>query len=252
MRFAGTGSAPIPPQLIEWYKSLGLELLEGYGMSENFAYSHISMPGKTRVGYVGNVYPGVEHRISEQGEILVKSPGNTMGYYKADELTKDLFTEDGFVKTGDRGEIDDQGRLKITGRVKELFKTSKGKYVAPAPIENKLLASNLAEQACVSGSGHPQPYALIVLPEDLRDKLSKNEIDKNEITSRLSETFDSLNGSLDQHEKLQFMVVVKEPWAIENGFLTPTMKVKRARVEEVYTPLSENWYGQKDSLIWEN
>ncbi|KZZ78276.1 AMP-binding acetyl-CoA synthetase, partial [Oleiphilus sp. HI0133] len=130
-RFAGSGSAPLSEDIINWYRSLGLELLEGYGMSENFAYSHISLPGRSRVGYVGEPLPGVEQRISEIGEIEVNSPANMMGYYKDDEKTKESFTEDGFLLTGDRGEIDDHGRLKITGRTKEIFKTSKGKYVAP-------------------------------------------------------------------------------------------------------------------------
>ncbi len=138
-RIAGSGSAPIPAQLIEWYRSLGLELLEGYGMTENFSYSHMSQPGRVRVGYVGDANEGVTCKISEEGEVLVKSPGNMLGYYKAPELTAEVLDDDGLLHTGDQGEIDEEGRLKITGRVKELFKTSKGKYVAPAPIENELL-----------------------------------------------------------------------------------------------------------------
>ncbi len=131
VRFAGSASAPIPKEIIEWYRNLGLELLEGYGMTENMAYSHCTKPGEVRPGYVGPPYPDVQQRISEDGEILVKSPGNMTGYYKMPEKTAEDFTEDGFFKTGDMGEIDEKGRLKITGRIKELFKTSKGKYVAP-------------------------------------------------------------------------------------------------------------------------
>ena len=251
VRFAGTGSAPIPPQLIDWYKKLGLELLEGYGMSENFALSHVSMPGKARVGYVGNTYPGVECRLSEEGEVLVKSLGNTTGYYKAPELTKELFTEDGFVKTGDRGEIDEMGRLRLTGRVKELFKTSKGKYVAPAPIESKILATNLAEQACVSGNGQASAHAVIVLAEDLRNKIAGNTLTREEIKNQLDNVLGNLNSSLDHHEQLQFVVVVKEPWTIENGLLTPTMKVKRNEVESKYKEFQDSWYSSKEAIIWE-
>ena len=107
-------------------------------MSENFNYSHLTMPGRGRAGYIGNPYPEVDCKLSDEGEILIKSPGNMLGYFKDPERTQEAFTEDGYLKTGDRGEIDEQNRLRITGRVKELFKTSKGKYVAPAPIENIL------------------------------------------------------------------------------------------------------------------
>ncbi|MBW1867641.1 MAG: AMP-binding protein, partial [Deltaproteobacteria bacterium] len=116
VRFAGSGSAPIPKEIIEWYRNLGLELLEGYGMTENMSYSHLTKPGEVRPGYVGPPYPDVQQRISEKGEILVKSPGNMTGYYKMPEKTAEEFTEDGFFKTGDMGEIDEKSRLKITGR----------------------------------------------------------------------------------------------------------------------------------------
>ncbi len=125
VRFAGSGSAPIPAELLTWYRDLGLELLEGYGMSENFNYSHLTMPGRGRAGYIGHPYPDVECKLSDEGEILVKSPGTMIGYYKQPELTAEVMTEDGYLKTGDRGDIDSDGRLRITGRVKELFKTSK-------------------------------------------------------------------------------------------------------------------------------
>jgi len=141
VRVCGSGSAPIPPELIQWYRDLGLEMLEGYGMSENFNYSHLSMPGRTRAGYVGEAWPDIDVKLSEAGEVLVKSPTNMVGYLKDEEKTKASFTDDGFLKTGDRGEVDDMGRYRITGRVKELFKTSKGKYVAPAPIERNLSES---------------------------------------------------------------------------------------------------------------
>ncbi len=250
-RFAGSGSAPIPPEVIAWYRRLGLELLEGYGMTENFSFSHVNMPGRSRVGYVGETYPGVECRISPDGEIQVKSPANMLGYFKAPEATKEAFTEDGFLKTGDRGEIDPQGRLRITGRVKELFKTSKGKYVAPAPIENKIVASGLVEQACVTGHGQPQPHALVVLAEDVRKNLGNGGMSAAELTARLSAIREEVNSTLDPHEHLEFITVVKEPWVIENGFLTPTMKVKRATVEKTFAPRAESWYAARKPVIWE-
>ncbi len=250
-RFAGSGSAPIPAELIAWYRQLGLELLEGYGMSENFSFSHVNMPGRSRVGYVGETYPGVECRISPEGEIQVKSPGTMLGYFKNPEATREVFTEDGYLKTGDRGEIDSEGRLKITGRVKELFKTSKGKYVAPAPIENKLLATGVVEQACVTGSGHPQPHALVVLAEDVRKQLAEGATSVDELTARLGAIREEVNATLDPHEHLEFITVVKEPWLIENGFLTPTMKIKRATVEQTFGGLADGWYGARKPVIWQ-
>ena len=250
VRLAASGSAPIPPDLIQWYRDLGLELLEGYGMSEDFAYSHATIPGKGRVGYVGSPMPGVEVKISDEGEILIKSPGNMMGYYKQPELAAECYTEDGFFKTGDRGERDEAGRLKITGRVKELFKTSKGKYVAPAPIENLLNNHPEVELCCVTGSGNPQPYALILPAEELRPGLA-DPAERKRFEAELTALLDSVNQEVESFERLQFLVVVKDPWAIENGFLTPTMKIKRSKIEDTYTPMSEGWYTAGKRVVWE-
>lgn len=249
-RFAGSGSAPLSEDIINWYRSLGLELLEGYGMSENFAYSHISLPGRSRVGYVGEPLPGVEQRISEIGEIEVKSPASMTGYYKADDKTKESFTEDGFLLTGDKGEIDDMGRLKITGRIKEIFKTSKGKYVAPAPIENKIISHDEIEMVCVAGADCPQPHALIHLSEEAFPKRDEPEFRKH-LEAGLEELMRNVNATVDPHEALQFMVVVKDTWGMDNGFLTPTMKIKRDVVEKTYCDHIETWYGARKKVIWE-
>jgi long-subunit acyl-CoA synthetase (AMP-forming) len=247
-RFAGSGSAPIPGELIQWYRDLGLELLEGYGMTENLAYSHVSRPGQVRVGYVGSPYDDVECKISEEGEILVKSPADMLGYYKSPEESKAAFTEDGFLKTGDRGEIDSQGRLRITGRVKELFKTSKGKYVAPAPIENKIQVHDAIEMVCVAGNGQPQPHGIIMLSEAARE--NTNGGDKTTLEASLKAHLEDINAGLDHHEKLAFLAVVSDEWQIENGFLTPTMKLKRAKVDETYGGSVDGWYEEKQSVIW--
>ena len=251
VRLAASGSAPIPPDLIQWYRNLGLELLEGYGMSEDFAYSHISVPGKGRAGYVGHPMPGVDVKISEAGEILIKSPGDMMGYYKQPEMTAACYTEDGYFKTGDRGERDSDGRLKITGRVKEIFKTSKGKYVAPAPIENLINSHAKIELSCVSGSGQPQPFGLVLCAEELRAKLAEPSV-RDQITSELDRLLGEINEKVEHHEQLQFLAVVKEPWLIENGMLTPTMKLKRSTLEEAYAPKVEAWYSAGVRVVWES
>jgi long-subunit acyl-CoA synthetase (AMP-forming) len=250
VRLAASGSAPIPPDLIQWYRDLGLELLEGYGMSEDFAYSHASHPGHGRVGYVGNPMPGVDVKISDEGEILIKSPGNMMCYYKQPELTAECYTEDGYFRTGDRGERDEEGRLKITGRVKELFKTSKGKYVAPVPIENLINNNHHVEMCCVTGSGQPKPFALVLLADELRPKLSDSTV-RAEIEAELEALLKEVNQEVEEFERLQFLVVVKDPWLIENGFLTPTMKMKRTKLEDTYGPKTDEWYGAGKRIVWE-
>ncbi|MBT8469014.1 MAG: AMP-binding protein [Deltaproteobacteria bacterium] len=250
VRIAASGSAPIPPDLIQWYRNLGLELLEGYGMSEDFAYSHATYPGLGRVGYVGSPMPGVDVKISDEGEILIKSPGNMMGYYKQPEMTAECYTDEGYFRTGDRGERDEEGRLKITGRVKELFKTSKGKYVAPVPIENLINNSAHIEMCCVTGSGHPQPFALVLLAEELRPKLSDQAV-REQIQAELESLLKQVNQEVEAFERLQFVTVVKDPWLIENGFLTPTMKMKRSMLEDTYGPQMDQWYGVGQKVVWE-
>lgn len=249
VRFAGSGSAPIPGSVIAWYRRLGLELLEGYGMTENFSYSHMTRPGQVQVGSVGEAQPGVQHRIGEGGEILVKSPCNTTGYYKQPELTRDLFTSDGFVKTGDQGEIDAKGNLKITGRVKELFKTSKGKYVAPSPIENKLLTNSDLEQAMVAGANQGQPFALAVLSLKARNRITVGE-GRAQLEAELKKHIDEINAKLDSHEQLETLVLVTDEWTPENGLLTPTMKLKRSAIEKKYSGQVEVWYRAKTTVLW--
>jgi long-subunit acyl-CoA synthetase (AMP-forming) len=235
-------------ELMTWYRRLGLELLEGYGMTENFACSHATRPGRVRVGYVGEPYAGVDCRISDEGEVQVKSPGMMKGYFKAPELTAEAFTPDGYLRTGDRGEIDELGRLRITGRVKELFKTSKGKYVAPAPIEGKLGNHPAIEAVCVGGLGRPQPYGLIMLGVEARRQLVATRAN---VEAALAAHLRAVNAELEAHETLAFVAVVHDEWQIENGFLTPSMKIRRAVIERTYEPLLDRWYAERSAVVWQ-
>jgi len=250
VKLAGSGSAPLASDVLEWYRNLGLELLEGYGMSENFAYSHMNKPGRSRIGYVGESLPGVETRISDEGEVQIKSPATMMGYYKDEEKTREAFTEDGFLKTGDKGEIDEMGRLKLTGRIKEIFKTSKGKYIAPAPIENRLMSHDAIEMVCVSGANQTQPHALVMLAEESRPKMA-DEAFRKEIEESFRQLIADVNKTVDPHEQLAFITVVSDEWSIENSFLTPTMKLKRNVVEDAYQEKVDNWYAQRRPVIWQ-
>lgn len=249
VRYAGSGSAPLPPDLLAWYRSLGLELLEGYGMTENFNYSHMSKVGRGRVGYVGEPNPGVEQRIADDGEMQIKSPGTMMGYYKNEEATKETMTEDGWLRTGDKGELDDMGRFKITGRTKEIFKTSKGKYVAPAPIEGEYISHPKIELACVGGRGQVAAHAIVLLGEDAK-KEAEGEGGKDVIEKEMEILLDKVNSKLDDHERVQFIAIVNEEWLPENGFCTPTNKIKRAKIEEEHDPFLEEWYDSKKKVIW--
>ncbi len=248
VRFAVSGAAPIPPELLSWYRRLGLELLEAYGMSENFGYSHATRIGQARPGYVGEPMPNVECRIADDGEIQMKSPGMMLGYYKDPDLTAQTFTGDGFFRTGDRGEVDERGRLRITGRTKELFKTSKGKYVSPAPIENVLANHPAIEAVCVSGAARPQPYALIMLGDDARKKLA---VSREEVEASLREHLQHVNAQLEPHETLAFAAVVRDVWLPDNGFLTPTMKIKRSVIESTYENDLDGWYAAKSPIVWQ-
>jgi len=251
VRLAFTGAAPLPAHTIAWYRSLGLELLEAYGMSENMAYSHFTRPEAPRLGYVGHANPGVECRIADDGEVLVKSPAQMLGYYKEPEKTAECYTADGFFKTGDMGEIDAEGRVRITGRLKELFKTTKGKYVAPVPIENRLSEHPRIEAVCVCGANHDSTYALMLLSEDTRKQLESG-FPREALGLELSGLMSEVNAALNPHEQLEFAVVVKEPWTTDNGFLTPTMKIRRNVIEERYEPQVERWFEARKRVIWED
>jgi long-chain acyl-CoA synthetase len=249
VRRAGSGSAPIPTELIAWYRRLGLNLIEGYGMTEDFAFSHSSAEGLSAPGYVGVPLPGVQVRLNDDGEILIKSPGQFVGYYKRPDLNAQAFTDDGFFRTGDKGERGPDGLLKLTGRVKELFKTAKGEYVAPAPIENKLNAHPMIELSLVSGMGQSAAYAMVVLAEDLRRRVAEGAV-RAQVQAELGRLLEDVNRELAPHERLRMIVVANEPWSIENGLLTPTMKIRRNRIEAAVTHTIETWYSTSSAVHW--
>ncbi|WP_111860593.1 AMP-binding protein [Acinetobacter sp. CFCC 10889] len=252
VRFALTGSAPLPVDIIKWYRNLGLELLEVYGMTENCGYSHVTRPGQFAEGYVGHVQADVQCKIDTNGEILVKSPGTMMGYYKNPEKTAEDLTTEGYLRTGDMGEIDVSGRLRITGRVKDIFKTSKGKYIMPVPIEQKLGNHAYVESVCVGGSKLPQPVAFVMLAEDLRQHLAEGKQQRDVVEQALITLLNETNLQLEPHEKLAFIVVIKKLWTMENDMLTPTMKIKRNKIEAAYEDSLESWAAQQKKVIWQS
>lgn len=249
-RFAAGGAAPMPPELLRWYADLGLPIVEVYGMTENCGVSHATLPGVQRPGTVGLPYDGVQARIDPaSGELQVRSPGLMLGYYKEPELTRQSFTPDGWLHTGDKGALDAEGYLRITGRVKDLFKTSKGKYVAPAPIEDRLVMHPAIEACCVTGASLGQPLGLVVLSAEAGAS-ARDPAGRGELEAALGAHLAAVNATLDPHERLASLVVVAEPWTIDSGFITPTFKVKRNHVEQVYAAHYERWSESRQPVIW--
>jgi long-chain acyl-CoA synthetase len=247
--FAAGGAAPMPAELLAWYSRLGLNVAEGYGMTENIGASHITDGNPDSFGTVGRPYSQVQCRIApENGEIQVKAPWNMLGYYREPELSKEAFTADGWLKTGDKGSTDAQGRLKITGRVKDLFKTSKGKYVAPAPIEDKLVMHSAVEACCVTGANLGQPLALLMLNEEAT-KIASGA-GKSDLEASLIEHLKHINDTLDPHEQLECLVITTEAWTVDNDLITPTFKVKRNRIEDMFAKNYDRWVGQRKPVVW--
>ncbi len=249
-RLAAGGAAPMPPDVLRWYRDLGLDLIEVYGMTENSGISHATLPGSFKPGTVGLPYDGVDCRIDPAtGEIQMRCPALMVGYYKDPEQTAATMTADGWLRTGDKGQIDAQGYLRITGRVKDLFKTSKGKYVAPAPIEDLLVTHPDIEACAVSGANFAQPLALVMLSPDAL-KRSADAGERATMTQSLTAHLKAVNAKLEAHEQLDCLVVVPIAWTPENGMVTPTFKVKRPRIEDSYASHYEAWMAQRKPVIW--
>ena len=251
-KFAAGGAAPMPVALLQWYRKLGIPVNEGYGMTENLALSHLTLPGQNQEGTVGPAYPGVEDRIDPQtGEIQMRSPALMLGYYKEPEQTREVFTADGWLRTGDKGTLDAQGNLRITGRVKDLFKTSKGKYVAPAPIEDKLVMHESIEACVVTGANLGQPLGIVMINAEAVSRIT-DPTARTELQSSLGEHLKTINQTLDPHEQLKCLVVVTTAWTVDNDLITPTFKVKRNRIEDAYARHYERWESSNQKVIWES
>ena len=244
-RSFGSGSAPISPLTLRWYERLGINIGEGWGMSETSGLSCGNLPFTTnRVGTIGVPIDGTEIKLSGEGEILLRSPGLFTEYFKQPELTREVMTEDGFFHTGDRAEWDESVQAYvITGRVKDIFKSAKGKYVTPVPIESRLSGNPLLEQICVMGSGLPAPVAVVVLSE------TAQYVPKEDIKSSLQATLDKVNSRLEAHERMSNIIIVNDEWTIENELLTPTLKLKRNELEDKYSQLISEPF--PEPVVWE-
>jgi long-subunit acyl-CoA synthetase (AMP-forming) len=244
VHYAITGAAAMPKDLLVWFDHLGVAIEEVYGMTENFGVSSFNLPGKIRYGTVGTIWPNTQIKIAQDGEILSKSDANMLGYYREPEKTAEVIDSEGWLHTGDKGVLDQEGYLKITGRVKDLFKTSKGKYIAPAILEEFFVASEMVEQVCVLGAGLAQPIALVILSQ-----IGKEAAEEN-VHENISELMKFINKKVEAHERLDRIVILKDDWSIANGFLTPTLKIKRNVVEKNYEFKIDQWAVASESVFF--
>ncbi|OQQ04302.1 AMP-dependent synthetase [Vibrio campbellii] len=243
-RVLGCGSAPVSPALLEWYRSVGLNITEAWGMTESFAYSTLNYPFRAdKIGSVGNAGPGIELKIADDEEIMVRGKGLFSGYYKNDIATQESFDSEGWLHTGDIGSIDADGYLTIQGRKKDTFKTSKGKFVAPVPIEKKLFEYSRVEMMCLIGLGLPGPI-LLVVPHDFPN------FDKERYARTTRKVIARMNQELESHEQIKGVLMIQDPWSIENGILTPTLKIKRHVLEQKYHEIGHNW-PKGELVVWE-
>ncbi len=240
-----SGAAPLSESLKEWYSSIGLPITNGYGMTENCAITTILLPEEKKPGSVGKAQPRVEIKIDDEtGEILMRGPFLMSGYYKRPDLTDEAIVE-GWLRTGDQGRLDEDGNLFIIGRVKDTFKTAKGKFIAPAKIEIRFTKSEALDQICVVGLGCPQPLLLVNLSEIGKSK------EKQILEIELMNLLDDINADLPNYQKVSTLIINNEIWSVENGLLTPTLKIKRNAIYHWYSDNLNHWHEDNEQIIWE-
>jgi len=243
-KVVATGSAITPAYLKEWYADLGVHLIEAYGMTEVCGSITNTPMRDAPKDSVGKPVPGCEIKIDvKTQEVLMKSPYMMKGYYKDPELTARVL-KNGWLSSGDKGALDENGFLKIIGRVSDAFKTSKGKFITPNPLEEIIEKNVLVEQVCIAGLGIPQPIAIINLSEVGQSS------PKEEIASSLVKTLDLLNKDLANYTRVSTIVIDKITWNTDNALLTPTLKIRRGAIDDQYGQNFQNWHDSEENIIW--
>lgn len=240
-----SGASHLPLSIMKFFDNLGVMIQEGYGQTENLAYATLALLDERKPGFVGTARLNVELKLGENNELLIKSPCLMTGYHKDKAATEKALTADGWLHTGDLAEMDEQGRVKITGRISEVFKNQTGEFVSPAPIEKRFASYGLVEQLCLVGQGLPTNVLLVVLNE--KAALKK----KPETKKLLQESLHQTNSNLSKFEKISHVIVVKDQWTPENGIMTPTLKIKRKLVAEHYAELINQSQEDRQTIIWE-
>jgi long-chain acyl-CoA synthetase len=252
VQYCVSGGAPLAPHLAHFFHAAGITILEGYGLTETSAPATANTPKNFRIGTVGQPLPGVEIKIADDGEILISGGNVFEGYYKNDKATNDVFTDENgqrWFHSGDIGELDDDGYLKITGRKKELIVTAGGKNVAPAVLEERLKAHKLVSQAMVVGDNRPFIGALITIdPEELEAFAAEQDIDVAEardseaLQAEINKAVAHANAAVSKAESIRKVVVLERDFTQDDGEITPTMKVKRNVVAEHFSDEIEQLY----------
>jgi len=252
LRITHTGGGPVNPELIVFFGSLGIRLYQGFGLTETAPVTHTCTPREHKLGWVGKPIPGTECRIAQDGELLIRGPQVMQGYFNNPDATREAFTEDGFFRTGDIGEIDEEGYLRITDRKKELIITSGGKNIAPQPIENAFNTDPYIEQVCLIGDNRNYLSALVVpdfealeawarqqgLPPMSREELVRTP----QARGLIQEGIDRVNGTLARYETIKRFCILPEEFSEEGGELTPTLKKKRRVIDTKYRAMIEEMY----------
>lgn len=243
VRSAISGAAPVSGELLDWYKKLDIHIQEVYGATELCGGVTYNALNEITTGTVGKPLPGTHIKIdTATDEVLVDAPWVMLGYYKAEDKTKEVM-DCKYYRTGDTGRFDEKGNLIITGRLKDTFKTSKGKFVIPVPLEHHFSSNPFIEQVMVTGIGLAQPIALISLNNP------QSESDES-IEKSLLKTLEHVNSLSDKHEHIEQLVIFREPWAEDSGFFTPTMKIKRHVIDAKYKESYFKWEAQQQAIIW--
>ncbi|GAA5317311.1 MAG: AMP-binding protein [Candidatus Pelagadaptatus aseana] len=247
-RLCLTGSAPTPMPLHQWYEALDMPQCEIYGQSEVLSGTS-NLPWDRKAGTLGKPTCHTDIKISDIGEILIRARAMMTGYLNEPEKTAETLI-DGWIHTGDKGEIDADGFLRITGRIKEIFKTAKGKYVAPVPIEGHFVSNPYIEQVCLIGNGLPQTVLTLQLSE-----IGKNAA-REVVAAEIGKQVVAVNESLGAHEKMAGIVISAQDWSSANGRVTHTMKIKRQPIEQYFQPLAEGVFAESSTaahpaVIWE-
>ncbi len=251
-----SGSAPLARKIAYFFEFNNLVIIEAYGLTENCAGATSNRLNKNKIGTVGAAFPGTEVKIAEDGEILLRGPHLMKGYWRNEEATKEVLGDDGWFKTGDIGEMDSDGYVRITDRKKDLIKTSGGKYIAPQNLENALkAASPLVSQVMIHGDRRKYVSALVTITEDAAKKLltdkgltppAYSELTQHaEVQTALQKIFDELNSTLPSYETVKKFKVLKADFTVEGGELTPSLKVKRKVVTQRYMGELDSMYDEK-------